>query len=102
MPKTFLATVHKETPPPLKPDNTRDMVFSSGSILHFYSLPREGLALSPICPQCEGRNARRTVASQVGAYYRCNECGHIWHLDTADRSSRDAFRQMHQARRRPL
>jgi predicted RNA-binding Zn-ribbon protein involved in translation (DUF1610 family) len=34
-----------------------------------------------ICPECGSLDVRVTVPSQVGAYCRCDTCGHIWHDD---------------------
>lgn len=33
------------------------------------------------CPRCQSTNVKPTTASDVGAYYRCEECGHLWHMD---------------------
>jgi hypothetical protein len=34
-----------------------------------------------ICPECRSLDVHVTVPSQVGAYCRCDACGHIWHDD---------------------
>lgn len=34
------------------------------------------------CPRCHSARVKPTTATDVGAYYRCEHCGHIWHADS--------------------
>ena len=46
-----------------------------------FALLRLVAELCFICPECGSLDVRVTVPSQVGAYCRCDTCGHIWHDD---------------------
>ena len=46
--------------------------------------------VSVACPSCNGARCQKTVVTQRGAYYRCGECGHMWHVDRSPTDERPA------------
>jgi transposase-like protein len=39
-------------------------------------------ATTPPCPVCRSNDVDVTLSTTSGAYYRCQDCGHVWHDDT--------------------
>jgi transcription elongation factor Elf1 len=36
---------------------------------------------TPTCPKCNSTEVEMTLKTASGAYYRCGNCGHMWHTD---------------------
>ncbi len=43
-------------------------------------MPPSGAATPP-CPVCRSIEVEVTLKTASGAYYRCGDCGHVWHDD---------------------
>ncbi|HTM25359.1 MAG TPA: hypothetical protein VL225_09210 [Vicinamibacterales bacterium] len=45
----------------------------------------------PRCPVCASADAKMTIETNYGAYWRCNACGHVWHEDARPRPKTPPF-----------
>ncbi len=46
-------------------------------------------SVCPPCPQCESQTVGVTLTVASGFYCRCQECGHIWHVEMSLSMRRD-------------